>query len=104
MVASATLEVFMSPNEPTPLKAILDRICGEYLEMPGLRLTQRQAQRLWGLDEQTCSRILSLLLQDGFLRETYDGRFARTLDTPTRGAFALPAVPHERHAARRHAS
>jgi hypothetical protein len=95
----------MSPIEPTPLKAILDRVCGEYLEMPGLRLTQRQAQRLWGLDEATCSRILGLLLQNGFLRETYDGRFARTLDGPARGSFALPAVSHERHSARhRHAS
>jgi hypothetical protein len=28
----------------------LRRVKGEYLEMPGLRLTPAQAQRLWGLD------------------------------------------------------
>ena len=66
--------------EPVSLTAILDRVRGEYLEMPGLRLTQPQAQRLWGLDAQTCGRILDLLLENGFLRETYDGRFARTVD------------------------
>src|SRR5688572_20900769 len=34
---------------------MLHRIFSEYLEMPGLRLTRRQAQRLWGLDEETCA-------------------------------------------------
>ena len=32
---------------PESRDSILRRICGEYLEMPGLRLTQPQAQRLW---------------------------------------------------------
>jgi hypothetical protein len=72
----------MSGVSPTPLEPILNRVCGEYLEMPGLRLTLRQAQRLWGLDEKTCKEILNMLLQSGFLRRTYDGRFARLLDGP----------------------
>ena len=67
---------------PSSLQPIVDRVCGEYLEMPGLRLTLRQAQRLWGLDEPTCRLILNELLQAGFLRQTYDGRFARLLDEP----------------------
>ena len=29
---------------------MLQRIQGEFVEMPGLRLTAAQAQRLWGLD------------------------------------------------------
>lgn len=77
----------MSPADSAPIKAILDRVRGEYLEMPGLRLTQAQAQRLWGLDAPTCGRILTLLLQTGFLRETYDGSFARMQDEPA------PRVP-----------
>ena len=32
---------------------VLQRIQGEYLEMPGLRLTPAQAQRLWGLERST---------------------------------------------------
>lgn len=72
------------------LQQILDRVCGEYLEMPGLQLTSRQAQRLWGLDEQTCGQILGVLLQKGFLRETRDGHFARLMDGPiTRGQLKM---------------
>ena len=33
--------------------ALVHRVRGEFLEMPGLRLTRAQAQRLWGLDEET---------------------------------------------------
>lgn len=29
-----------------------DRVRGEFLEMPGLRLTMPQARRLWGLEEE----------------------------------------------------
>ena len=53
-------------------EAILQRICGEYLEMPGLQLTLKQAQRLWGLDEETCARSLAFLVENGFLAlDTY---------------------------------
>ena len=33
---------------------VLQRIQGEYVEMPGLRLTPAQAQRLWGLERDVC--------------------------------------------------
>ena len=56
---------------------ILRRICGEYLEMPGLRLTCKQAQRLWGIDEQTCVQILESLAQEKFLYRSDDGNYAR---------------------------
>ena len=46
---------------------VLQRIRGEYLEMPGLRLTVKQACRFWGLDEQTCARLLEQLVDAGFL-------------------------------------
>jgi len=35
---------------------VLQRICAEYVEMPGLRLSRKQAQRLWGLDDNGCAR------------------------------------------------
>ncbi len=51
------------------------RVGGTYLEMPGLRLTIQQAQRLLGLDEFTCRRVLDALVDAGFLcradREPY---------------------------------
>jgi Fic family protein len=50
-----------------PMEGIVQRIRGEYLEMPGLRLTVRQATRFWGLDEHTCVRSLEYLVRVGFL-------------------------------------
>lgn len=51
---------------------ILCRAWSEYLEMPGLRLTRKQAQRLWGLDEATCAQLLEFLVQIKFLRSDTD--------------------------------
>jgi hypothetical protein len=59
------------------IEGLLKRIRSEYLEMPGLCLTDAQASRLWGLDGPTCQRVLCALLEGGFLRRTADGRFAR---------------------------
>jgi len=80
MVASRSLGRL---NEP-----ILQRICGEYLEMPGLQLTLKQAQRLWGLDEETCARSLDLLVENGFLVRTSRDSYARL----TEGNIALPTL------------
>jgi hypothetical protein len=55
----------------------LCRIRGEYLEMPGLRLTTAQAQRLWNLDRGTCEHLLGTLVETRFLQRTRDGSFVR---------------------------
>jgi hypothetical protein len=55
----------------------LRRIRGEYLEMPGLRLTTAQAQRLWNLDPRTCEELLGSLVASRFLAKTRDGSFVR---------------------------
>jgi len=55
----------------------LRRIRGEYLEMPGLRLTRPQAQRLWGLDEQTCVKLLDQLVDLKFLVVGANGNYMR---------------------------
>jgi hypothetical protein len=67
------------------------RISGEFLEMPGLRLTCRQAQRLFGLGESTCARLLDDLVERGFLTRQPNGTYARVGDgwgsaVPPRGA------------------
>jgi hypothetical protein len=56
---------------------IVSRICVQYIEMPGLRLSVRQAQRLWGLDETTCSEFLGALVEVAFLWRMNDGQYAR---------------------------
>lgn len=54
---------------------LLDIARGEYLEMPGLRLTRRQAQRLWALDTATCDALLDTLESAHFLRRTEKGDY-----------------------------
>jgi hypothetical protein len=61
-----------------PTADLVRRIRGEYLEMPGLRVTASQAQRLFGLDAITCDDVLAGLLQSGFLSRTVDGMFRLT--------------------------
>ena len=46
---------------------MLNRVRGEFLEMPGLRLRLEQAQRLWGLDRSICEELLSWLVDAKFL-------------------------------------
>jgi hypothetical protein len=46
------------------------RVEAEYREMPGLQLTERQMQRLWGLDRRTCAVIVKTLVGQGVLRKT----------------------------------
>lgn len=65
---------------------VLRRICGEFLEMPGLRLTRRQAQRLWGLDEETCAQALEYLVETRFLARRGPELYARLIE----GAMPFP--------------
>src|SRR4026208_287724 len=61
-----------------PLDEVLRRVQGEYTEMPGLRLTTAQAQRLWGLDRVACDALLDALVDAKFLFRTRDGAFVRS--------------------------
>jgi hypothetical protein len=65
------------------IEPVLLRIRAEYLEMPGLRLTRAQAQRLWGLDAETCLQFLEQLTSERFLDRSADGSYARLSDSAT---------------------
>jgi hypothetical protein len=67
----------MNPRRVRPANDLLRRIQGEFLEMPGLRLTEPQARRLWNLDAISCSTVVSVLLDAGFLFKTSDGSLMR---------------------------
>jgi len=56
---------------------VVRRVRGEFLEMPGLRLTEPQARRLWGLDAAACSDLLLSLVSSKFLFRTREGAFMR---------------------------
>jgi DNA-binding IclR family transcriptional regulator len=45
--------------------------------MPGLSLTERQAQRLWHLEPETCRSLFKALVESGFLRQTPRGGYVR---------------------------
>lgn len=65
----------------------------EYLQLPGLRLTREQVQRLYSLDTITCEAILNAFVDLRFLARTADGRYlrhptalSRRLDAPAQAA------------------
>ena len=59
------------------LDDVLNRVKGEYKEMPGMCVTRTQAQRLWGLDSATCERVLTTLLERGVVRRTSRGMYVK---------------------------
>lgn len=74
----------MVPHATSHSDVVLRRVQGEYNEMPGLRLTAAQAQRLWGLDRASCDALLAALVNTKFLARTRDGAFIRSDTSATR--------------------
>jgi hypothetical protein len=68
----------------------VERLRAEFLEMPGLRLTRNQVQRLCGVDEVTCGAVLDTLVELNFLRVNPDGTYARV--TEGRSVRPRPAI------------
>jgi hypothetical protein len=69
-------------DSATRSHALIHRVRSEFLEMPGLQLTPKQAQRLWGCDETTCQHVLDALVEGRFLRRTAPGAYRRVDDGP----------------------
>lgn len=65
---------------------LVERIREEYVAMPGLKLTQEQACRLWGVGHETCTAALDALLAEGFLHQTGTGKYVAL---PRPGGAAL---------------
>jgi hypothetical protein len=57
--------------------ALLHRIRGEFVEMPGLHLTLQQAARLWHLDATLVMSLLAVLVEARFLARTPNGVYRR---------------------------
>jgi hypothetical protein len=58
-------------------QTLVERIRGEFIEMPGLQLTMPQAARLWGLDIAACRHVIEVLVESAFLRWTPAGTVVR---------------------------
>ncbi len=64
-----------SPPDTSP--DLVMRIQAEYREMPGLSITLRQAERLFGAGGPRCEAALAVLVGRGILRATAKGRYVR---------------------------
>jgi hypothetical protein len=74
----------------------IDRLRAEFNEMPGLRLTMAQAQRLCGLEEMLCASVLDSLVVAKFLDRDQDGVYTRVTDG--RQSYGRPARPSAQRA------
>jgi hypothetical protein len=63
--------------QTTNLPDVVELMQMEYAEMPELRLTLRQARRLWNVSTALCERALDTLIGIGFLARTADGAYIR---------------------------
>jgi hypothetical protein len=70
-----------SRRESPPPELLVARVRGEYVEMPGLRVTLEQACRLWQVDVSTCETLLEHLVRAGFLRKTDSGFYIAAVGT-----------------------
>ena len=76
-----TVERQRSQRTSTPgMAALLMRVRSEYVEMPGLKLTEAQARRLWALDGNTCRVVLATLIERDFLKRSPNGHYVRARD------------------------
>lgn len=59
------------------LHTLVTRVRAEFNEMPGLRLTIEQAQRLWGVEAAVCESVVDALVRASFLRRGQGGTIVR---------------------------
>lgn len=62
---------------PLTTDEILELIRREYLALPGLRLTEEQVCRIWGLEPVVCRSVMRALVESRVLACEPDGRYVR---------------------------
>ena len=83
------------------MQQTLNRLRNEFLEMPGLRVTASQVQRLCGVDAVRCAAALDQLVATKFLSQDTDGRYVRfTGDPRVQPRAAKAALRRDRRPAR----
>jgi len=75
--STTTIELQDADAAAEAFDRALRRAQAEYLEMPGLQLTEAQAARLWSFDSALCSAVLTALVESRFLVRTRRAAFAR---------------------------
>jgi hypothetical protein len=63
-----------------PYQQAFERIRAEFSEMPGMRLTPEQVERLSGVPHATCKCVLDDLVRARFLGNCANGSYGRASD------------------------
>jgi len=71
------------------------RVLAEFREMPGLRLTMPQAQRLCGLNIDTCHRVIDALVTRSILKRG-TGMISLANGGHVRPRFRIHSAPRDR--------
>lgn len=74
-------------------RSLRQRILAEYQELPTLRLSVRQAARLWNVELENCQQTLDLLVAEGWLSRSARNEYCGPQDraaTPWSLAAQLP--------------
>jgi hypothetical protein len=74
--------------ETPQIMETLVRMQTEWTEMPQLKITRRQAQRLWNLSNDACETAFATLIARGFLAQAPDGSYLRHVFLQMSGAAA----------------
>ena len=80
--AAALIGHITGDTVPAIQGPIAQRVRGEFTEMPGMRLTVAQAERLFGLTVEIAEAVLDDLQRTSFLGRSGDGRYALAADPP----------------------
>jgi hypothetical protein len=80
MMIPSTLDHTPRSKHSRAIDTVVQRVQSEYREMPGLKLTEAQARRLWNIDAPTCRLVLTTLLEQRFLKRTPGGTYVRRAD------------------------
>jgi hypothetical protein len=67
-----TVNQLKEPVTQMNIEHLAIRVRAEFQEMPGLRLTVRQAERLWGLAPDVCAQVVDVLVSRAILKRHGD--------------------------------
>jgi hypothetical protein len=87
-----------------PYRGAFERIRAEFSEMPGMRLTPDQVERLSGVDRAVCQCVLDDLVRAKFLSRLPNGSYGRRSEmsrsesVPVRGEWHLTPGAQARRA------
>ena len=78
----------LSARQIMDLDTLVSRVDADFREFPGMRLTARQARRLWAIDDHT----LDVLVRSGVLRRHANGTISRAHHVPPHTGERMPHV------------